>query len=182
MTARTPIAHAHSRGIILLAGLLTALTLSGSGCTARRLRHEADRVPARGVIDPEQARELEKTTLPRYVVEPPDELDITIKPSPPDWSLATFVVQQDGMVDLGLYGDVYVVGLTLEQIEQKICSASHARRRAAGAEAATALSRLGSVEQLAEQVLLCNGDRHHAGTVSDHGERDGPGRDPSSRS
>jgi len=120
MIARTHNAPARPRGIIPLVALLTVFGLSSSGCAAKRLRHEADRVPVRGVIDAAQARELEMTSLPRYVVEPPDELDITVKPLPPDWGLATFVVQQDGMVDLGHYGDVHVTGLTLEQIEHKI--------------------------------------------------------------
>ena len=58
--------------------------------------------------------------MPRYVVEPPDELEIAIKPAPPDWNLGTVTVQQDGMIDLGFAGDVDVVGLTLEEIELKI--------------------------------------------------------------
>jgi polysaccharide export outer membrane protein len=91
-----------------------------SGCAAAGRKHEARHIPERGIIDPEQARELEKTTMPRYVVEPPDELDVAIKPAPTDWNLSTVTVQQDGMIDLGFVGDVYVVGLTLEQIEQKV--------------------------------------------------------------
>jgi polysaccharide export outer membrane protein len=104
----------------LLVGMTIALAAAAPGCSARRLRKEADRVPTRGVVDVEQARELEKTTMPRYVVEPPDELDVTVKPTPLDWPIQTMVVQQDGFLDLGLYGDVYVVGLTLDQVEQKI--------------------------------------------------------------
>jgi polysaccharide export outer membrane protein len=92
-------------------------------------RHEARKIPERGIIDPEQARELEKTTMPRYIVEPPDELDIAIRPAPPEWNLsnvtvqrdgATITVQQDGVIDLGFLGDVYVAGLTLEEVETKI--------------------------------------------------------------
>ena len=77
-------------------------------------------IPERGYIDPEQARELDKVTMLRYVVEPPDELEVSIKPAPPDWNLSTVIVQQDGMIDLGFAGDVYVVGLTLEEIEFRI--------------------------------------------------------------
>ncbi len=90
------------------------------GCAGTGRKHEARRIPDRGYIDPEQARELDKVTMPRYVVEPPDELEVAIKPAPPDWSLSTVTVQQDGMIDLGFAGDVYVVGLTLEEIELKI--------------------------------------------------------------
>lgn len=120
MTVRTHHAPIQPRALPPLAILLAALALSSSGCAARHLRQEADSVPIRGVIDPAQPRELEMTSQPRYVVAPPDELDITVKPLPPDWSLASFVVQQDGMVDLGHYGDVHATGLTLEQIEQKV--------------------------------------------------------------
>lgn len=120
MTARTPTAAYRWGRAAALAALASASLLSGPGCAARRLRKEADQVPYRGMIDPDQARELDKTTMPRYVVEPPDELDISIRPVPGDWSPSTYLVQADGMVDLGLYGDVYVVGLTLEQVEQKI--------------------------------------------------------------
>jgi len=90
------------------------------GCAGTGRKHEARRVPDRGYIDPEQARELDKVTMPRYVVEPPDELEVSIKPAPPDWNLSTVTVQQDGMIDLGFAGDVFVVGLTLEEIELKI--------------------------------------------------------------
>ncbi len=92
------------------------------GCAGTGRKHEARRVPERGWIDPEQARELDKTTMPRYVVEPPDELEVAIKPTPPDWNLGTVTVQQDGYIDLGFLGDVYVVGSTLEEIEWKIAA------------------------------------------------------------
>jgi polysaccharide export outer membrane protein len=85
-----------------------------------RKRHEAKRVPQHGVIDPNQARELQKVSLPSYVIEPPDELDITIKPSPPDSSMSSVVVRPDGFIDLGFAGDAYVSGLTLAEAEQKI--------------------------------------------------------------
>jgi polysaccharide export outer membrane protein len=58
--------------------------------------------------------------MPRYVVEPPDELEISIKPTPADSNLTNVTVQQDGVIDLGFLGDVYVTGLTLEEVEAKI--------------------------------------------------------------
>jgi polysaccharide biosynthesis/export protein len=92
------------------------------GCAGMGRKHEARRVPDRGYIDPEQARELDKVTMPRYVVEPPDELEVSIKPAPADSSLGTMTVtvQQDGVIDLGFAGDIYVVGLTLDEIELQI--------------------------------------------------------------
>jgi polysaccharide export outer membrane protein len=115
------IARMHSapcrRVLVVLAAL--SLTLA-PGCAGMGRKHEARRIPDRGIIDPGQARELDKVTMPRYVVEPPDELEVSIKPQPPDWNLSNVTVQQDGVIDLGFLGDVYVVGLTLEEIELKI--------------------------------------------------------------
>jgi polysaccharide export outer membrane protein len=121
MTARKPTAPRRSGRTLVLAGTAVSLLLSGPGCASgRRLRKEADRVPVRGLVDPDQPRELDKTAMPRYVVEPPDELDVTVKPLPDDWAIGSFAVRQDGVIDLGLYGDVFVAGLTLDQVEQQI--------------------------------------------------------------
>jgi polysaccharide export outer membrane protein len=90
------------------------------GCAGPGRKHEARRIPDRGFIDPEQARELDKVTMPQYVVEPPDELEIVIKPQPEDWTLSTVTVQQDGLIDLGLLGDIYVAGATLPEVERRI--------------------------------------------------------------
>ncbi|MGC8640414.1 MAG: polysaccharide biosynthesis/export family protein [Isosphaeraceae bacterium] len=116
MIARMLTAPCQGRRIVLTWLLLGLI----SGCAGTGQKHEARHIPDRGFIDPDQARELDKTTMPRYVVEPPDELDVMIKPAPPDWNLNNVTVQQDGVIDLGFLGDVYVVGLTLEQIEQRI--------------------------------------------------------------
>jgi polysaccharide export outer membrane protein len=106
------------RSSLLLAVILAAAWLPG--CASSGRKHEARKVPDRGEIDPEQARELDKVTMPQYVVEPPDELEIAIKPPPEDWTTSTVTVQQDGLIDLGLLGDVYVVGATLPEVESRI--------------------------------------------------------------
>jgi polysaccharide biosynthesis/export protein len=108
--------------------LLGAWALAGfTGCAGPGRKHEARRIPEHGIIDPEQSRELMKTSMPRYVVEPPDELDVSIRPAPPDWNLTTVPVQQDGIIDLGFIGDVFVAGLTLEEVEIKIAQQLAAR-------------------------------------------------------
>jgi polysaccharide export outer membrane protein len=110
------------RGTSIVFAVL-ALTLA-PGCAGTARRHEARRIPERGLIDPAQARELDKVTMPRYVVEPPDELEVLVKPQPSDWPIATpptpLTVQQDGVINLGFAGEVYVVGLTLQEVELKI--------------------------------------------------------------
>jgi polysaccharide export outer membrane protein len=59
-------------------------------------------------------------SMPAYVVEPPDELEVSVRPAVPDLTLTTLTVQPDGIIDLGFVGDVYVAGLTLSQVELKI--------------------------------------------------------------
>ena len=44
-------------------------------------------------------------SLPAYVVEPPDELELSVKPAVPDLTLTTVTVQSDGNIDLGLPGE-----------------------------------------------------------------------------
>ncbi len=105
---------------ILSASVAMCLAIWLPGCAGSGRKHEARRVPDRGYIDPEQARELDKVTMPQYVVEPPDELEITVRPQVEDLSATSVVVQQDGVIDLGLLGDIYVVGATLPEVEGRI--------------------------------------------------------------
>jgi polysaccharide biosynthesis/export protein len=99
---------------------ILALLMITSGCSSIARKHEADRIPQYGVIDPHQPRELHKAPYPPYVIEPPDELEIAIRPPLPDGAPSTFVVQPDGFVDLGFAGDIFVVGLTLAEAEDRI--------------------------------------------------------------
>ncbi len=99
-----------------LASLLSLL----AGCSGLGSRQAEKKIPQLGMIDPNQSRELQMVSMPPYVVEPPDELEVSVRPAYPDLTLTTLPVQMDGNIDLGFVGDVYVAGLTLEQIEQKI--------------------------------------------------------------
>jgi polysaccharide biosynthesis/export protein len=110
------------RRISLLVGL--ALTCV-AGCQGLARKHEAKRIPQFGEIDPGQPAELRKITLQPYRIEPPDELDIMVRPQFPGWSppaSTTFTVQSDGVVDLGFGGNVYVYGLTPIEAEQRIAA------------------------------------------------------------
>lgn len=104
------------------AGPLTIalIFLISSGCSTMQRKHEANRIPQLGVIDPHQPRELHKAPYPPYVIEPPDELEIAIRPPLPDGAPSTFIVQADGFVDLGFPGDVFVAGMTLAEAEERI--------------------------------------------------------------
>jgi polysaccharide export outer membrane protein len=90
-----------------------------SGCQSAS-KHNRVNEPQLGVIDPGQPKELDMVSLPPYVVEPPDELEIAVRPAVAQLEETRTAVQSDGNLDLGFAGDVYVAGLTLAQIEQKI--------------------------------------------------------------
>jgi polysaccharide export outer membrane protein len=100
--------------------LVLALLWFTNGCASTHRKHELDRTPQPGVIDPHQPRELQMVSMPPHVVEPPDELELSVRPASADFAVTTVTVQADGNLDLGFLGDVYVAGLTLQQTEQKV--------------------------------------------------------------
>src|SRR3954454_2261651 len=99
MTARTHRAQG-LRVLLLLAASLPPL----SGCHGLLDRHEASKIPQYGVIDPNQPRELQMVSLPPYVIEPPDELEVSMRPAVPDLNRAGLTVPADGLIDLGVAG------------------------------------------------------------------------------
>ena len=101
-------------------GITAGCLILISGCANMREAREANRIPQFGIVDPNQPRELEMVSLPPYTVEPPDELEISAKPASLELPITTPTVQQDGVIDLGFFGEVYVAGLTLAQIERKV--------------------------------------------------------------
>jgi len=112
--------------MILAAGLVI---FSVAGCHGLEKKHEAKSIRQYGTIDPSQPGELRKVSQSPYVLEPPDELEITVQPPYPEWSHASFIVQGDGFVDLGLAGEVYVYGLTLPEAEERIAVQLNDRAR-----------------------------------------------------
>ncbi len=105
------------RALILVVLLLSLAPLTGCGLLSE---HQSRKIPQLGTYDPHQPRELQMVSMPDYVVEPPDELEVNVRPATLDMPLTSVVVRQDGFIDLGFNGDVYVSGLTLEQVERKI--------------------------------------------------------------
>jgi polysaccharide biosynthesis/export protein len=116
-----------ARGRFVLAFSVALLPFL-AGCRGVFDRHAEKNIPQYGEIDPNQPRELQMVSLPAYVVEPPDELEVSVRPAVPDLSMSTLTVRPDGNIDLGFLGDVYVAGLTLDQVELKI--AQHLMARA----------------------------------------------------
>jgi polysaccharide export outer membrane protein len=72
--------------------------------------------PERGGHEDPLPRELRKVTLPAYVIEAPDillvESNLGLKDQP---IRGQHLVRPDGTINLGIYGSVYVAGMTLEQ-------------------------------------------------------------------
>ena len=101
-------------------GLALALLSPVVGCQGLTGRVADKHQPAPGMVDPDQPRELQMVSMPRYIVEPPDELEVVVRPTALDFQLTTLVVQADGMLDLGFFGDIYVAGLTLDEVEVKL--------------------------------------------------------------
>lgn len=122
------------KGIAVVCAMV-GVSLINTGCVAWQLR---DGTPASQI-----PRELEKTTLPPYVVEPPDILlinAVSVVPKPPyrieslDMLFievtntlpgqpisGPYYVETEGKVDLGFdYGQVSLAGLTLKEAEEAI--------------------------------------------------------------
>jgi polysaccharide export outer membrane protein len=111
-----------------LAPTLALPLLLVAGCTGIGNKVAARRIPQYGVVDPHEPHELQMVSFPEYVIEAPDELEVSVRPAVADLSsLSTLTVRSDGNLDLGFAGDVYVAGLTLDQAEMKIAQHLAAR-------------------------------------------------------
>ena len=66
-------------------------------------------------------RESHQVTLPDYVVEPPDNIKVEVLNALPGRPITgDRLVRPDGTISLGYYGQVYVAGLTLTAIKEKV--------------------------------------------------------------
>lgn len=101
----------HSRRLALVVGLCAAACC---GC-------QTVRTPEETIAKSNIPRELQKSTLPTYVVEAPDFLLVEVLEALPGRPISgTRLVRPDGTITLGFYGDVYVAGLTLPEVKEKI--------------------------------------------------------------
>jgi polysaccharide export outer membrane protein len=125
-------------------GLLCALVLSCSvGCKITHPHHELVPSPKDFIAPPDMPRELSKTVLPTYTVEPPDilvieaihivpkdpyflrtgdTLAITVQGTLPEAPVqGPYQVQSGGIVNLGIpYGSVKLSGFTVEQAQAEV--------------------------------------------------------------
>lgn len=97
------------------------LILSAGICTLWLCGCQTVRTPEETIADSDIPRELSKTTLPPYVIEPPDILLVEVLEALPGRPIqGERLVRPDGTISLGFYGDVYVAGLTIEEAKEKI--------------------------------------------------------------
>lgn len=87
----------------------------------------------------EAPREFEKRTLPPYIIEPPDVLLVQSLAALKDQQPINFEhrVRPDGTIGLGIYGEVYVAGMTLAQAKEAIIHVLKGRLKDASADNTT---------------------------------------------
>lgn len=94
--------------------LLTMTALVSCGC-------QTVKTPEEQIARSNIPTELKKVSMPEYVVEPPDIIVIEVLEALPGRPITgERLVRPDGTISLGFYGDVYVAGLTLSEIKEKI--------------------------------------------------------------
>jgi polysaccharide biosynthesis/export protein len=120
------------RGCRRLALLAVALfTQAAAGCLAHGYHDQGPEPPAAVLAAPGVPSELNMITLPPYAIGSPDLLLINVYTQPRDkGGPATVIgpqpiegqhlVRPDGTVNLGMWGDVSVAGLTTEQAREAV--------------------------------------------------------------
>jgi polysaccharide export outer membrane protein len=87
---------------------------AASGC-------QTVRTPEEKIANGNVPREFQKVTMPDYVVEPPDLMIVEVLEALPGRPISgERLVRPDGKISLGFYGDVYVAGLTMPEVKEKI--------------------------------------------------------------
>jgi polysaccharide export outer membrane protein len=97
------------------AGWLLLLTMcAASGC-------QTVRTPEEKIANSNIPTEFKKVSMPDYVVEPPDLVLVEVLEALPGRPISgERLVRPDGKITLGFYGDVYVAGLTIQEMKEKI--------------------------------------------------------------
>jgi polysaccharide export outer membrane protein len=96
-------------------GWLMALAVFlASGC-------QTVKTPEEKIAQSNIPRELNKVSMPDYVVEPPDLILVEVLEALPGRPISgERLVRPDGKITLGFYGEIYVAGLTIAEIKEKI--------------------------------------------------------------
>jgi polysaccharide biosynthesis/export protein len=94
--------------------LLTLAMCAASGC-------QTVKTPEEKIASSNIPSEFKKVSMPDYVVEPPDLMLVEVLEALPGRPISgERLVRPDGKISLGFYGDVYVAGLTTQEVKEKI--------------------------------------------------------------
>jgi polysaccharide export outer membrane protein len=104
-----------TRNVYRRAGWLALLAwCAACGC-------QTVRTPEEKIANGNVPREFQKVSMPDYVVEPPDMMIVEVLDALPGRPISgERLVRPDGKISLGFYGDVYVAGLTLPEVKEKL--------------------------------------------------------------
>ncbi len=104
-----------ARNVYRRAGWLALLALfAACGC-------QTVKTPEEKIANSNIPSEFKKVSMPDYVVEPPDMMIVEVLEALPGRPISgERLVRPDGKITLGFYGDVYVAGLTLPEVKEKI--------------------------------------------------------------
>jgi polysaccharide export outer membrane protein len=87
-----------------------------AACGCQTVRTPEEKLAATNI-----PREFTKVSMPDYIVEPPDLLIVEVLEALPARPISgERLVRPDGKISLGFYGDVYVAGLTIPEVKEKI--------------------------------------------------------------
>jgi polysaccharide export outer membrane protein len=79
------------------------------------------RTPEEKIANSNIPTEFKKVSMPDYVVEPPDLVLVEVLEALPGRPISgERLVRPDGKISLGFYGEVYVAGLTISEMKEKI--------------------------------------------------------------
>src|SRR5262245_15735417 len=97
------------------AGWLTILAACAAcGC-------QTVRTPEEKIANSNIPTEFKKVSMPDYVIEPPDLVLVEVLEALPGRPISgERLVRPDGKISLGFYGEVYVAGLTIQEMKEKI--------------------------------------------------------------
>ena len=94
--------------------LVTMAALLACGC-------QTVKTPEEQIAKSNIPRELSKSSMPDYVVEPPDIIVVEVLEALPGRPITgERLVRPDGKISLGFYGEIYVAGLTTSEIKEKV--------------------------------------------------------------
>jgi polysaccharide export outer membrane protein len=94
--------------------ILTLAICAASGC-------QTVRTPEEKIASSNIPSEFKKVSMPEYVVEPPDLVLVEVLEALPGRPISgERLVRPDGKISLGFYGDVYVTGLTVQEVKEKV--------------------------------------------------------------